>query len=51
MEDKTSLPNLNIAQALIGTSAGVNIVDVGGAGSEPNYSIRGQTSLSASDNH
>src|SRR5690606_36203521 len=33
-----------------GAAAGVNVQGVGRAGSEPNLTIRGQTSLSASDN-
>ena len=48
MDDK-SLANANLFEALSGTAAGVNVQAAGGAGSEPNLSIRGQTSLSASD--
>jgi TonB-linked SusC/RagA family outer membrane protein len=49
MDDKSMMANTNVFQALSGASAGVNVQGVGGAGSEPNMSIRGQTSLSASD--
>jgi TonB-linked SusC/RagA family outer membrane protein len=49
MEEKASLANTNISQALSGTTAGVNVQGSGLAGSEPDMSIRGQTSLSASD--
>ena len=49
MDDKSLLPNTNLFQALSGSAAGVNVQGAGGAGSEPNLSIRGQTSLSASD--
>ncbi len=41
--------NTNLLQALSGASAGVNIQGAGLSGSEPSLSIRGQTSLSASD--
>ena len=41
--------NTNLLQALSGASAGVNIQGTGLSGSEPSLSIRGQTSLSASD--
>jgi TonB-linked SusC/RagA family outer membrane protein len=47
--DKTALSNTNLIQALSGTTAGVNIQAAGLAGSEPSLSIRGKTSLSASD--
>jgi TonB-dependent starch-binding outer membrane protein SusC len=47
--DKTALANTNLIQALSGTTAGVNIQAAGKAGSEPSISIRGRTSLSASD--
>jgi len=47
--DKAAQANTNLMQALSGVSAGVNIQAAGLAGSEPNMSIRGQTSLSASD--
>ena len=49
MEDKSALANTNISQALSGASAGVNVQGSGLAGSEPSLSIRGQTSLSATD--
>lgn len=47
--DKASLTTNNLLQALSGSTAGVNIQTAGLAGSEPNLSIRGTTSLSASD--
>ena len=49
MDDKSSLANTNLFQALSGGAAGVNVQGAGGAGAEPDLSIRGQTSLSASD--
>ena len=49
MADKVSQANVNLSQALSGASAGVNIEGRGGASSEPSLSVRGQTSLSASD--
>jgi TonB-linked SusC/RagA family outer membrane protein len=49
MEEKASLANTNLSQALSGTTAGVNVQASGLAGSEPSLSIRGQTSLSAND--
>ncbi len=49
MEDRPPQANMNVLQALQGTSAGVNVQATGLAGSEPDLSIRGQTSLSASD--
>jgi TonB-linked SusC/RagA family outer membrane protein len=49
MEDKATQANVNLFQALIGASAGVNLEGRGGASSEPSLSIRGKTSLSASD--
>lgn len=49
MDEKLSLANVNILQALSGAAAGVNVQGAGLAGSEPNIAIRGQTSLSASD--
>lgn len=48
MEDKSLQSNLNVLQALSGASAGINVQQAGGAGAEPDFSIRGQTSLSAS---
>ncbi len=49
MDEKATLANLNLSQAMSGTSAGVNVQGSGLAGSDPSLSIRGQTSLSASD--
>lgn len=49
MDEKENQGNVNILQALAGSSAGVNIEGRGGANSEPSFSIRGQTSLSASN--
>lgn len=49
MEEKASLANTNLSQALSGATAGVNVQGSGLAGSEPSLSIRGQTSLSATD--
>lgn len=49
LEEKSSLPNVNLTQMLSGTSAGVNIHQKGLAGGESSLSIRGKTSLSASD--
>lgn len=49
MDEKATLANMNISQALSGATAGVNVQGSGLAGSEPSLSIRGQTSLSASD--
>lgn len=47
--EKANLANVNLLQTLVGTSAGVNLEERGGAAGEPTLSIRGQTSLSASD--
>jgi|SRR5665647_2410627 len=47
--EKIAPANTNLLQALSGASAGVNIQGAGLSGTEPNLSIRGQTSLSASD--
>lgn len=47
--EKAAQSNTNLLQALSGASAGVNIQGTGLSGAEPNLSIRGQTSLSASD--
>ena len=41
--------NMNVLSSLAGASAGINVGQTSGAGAEPNFSIRGQTSLSASD--
>jgi TonB-linked SusC/RagA family outer membrane protein len=49
MDSKSLLANSNLFQALSGSAPGVNVQGTGGAGAEPNLSIRGQTSLSASD--
>ncbi len=49
LDDKATIANLNLTQAMSGTTAGVNVTGAGLAGSDPSLSIRGQTSLSASD--
>lgn len=49
MDEKATLANMNLSQAISGTSAGVNVEGSGLAGSSPDLSIRGQTSLSATD--
>ena len=49
MDSKALLANSNLFQALSGSAPGVNVQGAGGAGGEPSLSIRGQTSLSASD--
>ena len=49
MEDKALQANLNILESLSGASAGINVQQTGAAGGEPDFSIRGKTSLSASD--
>lgn len=49
MAEKANMSNVNLLQALVGASAGVNLEERGGASGEPTLSIRGQTSLSASD--
>ncbi len=49
MDEKATLANMNLSQAMSGTTAGVNVTSAGLAGSDPSLSIRGQTSLSASD--
>ena len=49
MADKASNANINVAQALVGISAGVNLEERGGVESQPTLSVRGKTSLSASD--
>src|SRR5690606_16726662 len=49
MDDKATQANVNLFQALVGASAGVNLEERGGAAGEPTLSVRGQTSLSASD--
>jgi TonB-linked outer membrane protein, SusC/RagA family len=50
LDDKSSLPNMNLSQALSGTMAGVNLQSKGMAGGDADISIRGQTTLSASKN-
>ena len=47
LDDKSSLPNMSLAQALSGTMAGVNLTSQGMAGGGSELSIRGQTTLSA----
>jgi TonB-linked SusC/RagA family outer membrane protein len=49
MDEKATLANLNLSQAMSGTTAGVNVTAAGLAGSDPSLSVRGRTSLSASD--
>ena len=49
LDDKATIANLNLTQAMSGTTAGVNVTGAGLAGGDPSLSIRGQTSLSASD--
>jgi TonB-linked SusC/RagA family outer membrane protein len=49
MDEKATLSNLNLSQAMSGATPGVNVIGEGLAGSDPDLSIRGQTSLSASD--
>ena len=49
MEKKENQANVNLLQTLAGSSAGVNIEGRGGAAGQPSFSIRGQTSLSASN--
>lgn len=49
MDEKATLANLNLSQAMSGTTAGVNVNGTGLAGSDPSLSVRGRTSLSASD--
>ena len=47
LDDKSSLPNMNLSQALSGTMAGINLTSKGMAGGDSDISIRGQTTLSA----
>jgi len=47
LNDKSSLPNMSLAQALSGSMAGVNLTSQGMAGGGSELSIRGQTTLSA----
>jgi TonB-dependent starch-binding outer membrane protein SusC len=49
MDTKTTTANLSVSSALQGVTAGVNVGGTGAAGSTPDISIRGRTSLSASD--
>lgn len=49
LEEKATLANINLTQAMSGATAGVNVQGSGLAGSEPDLDIRGKTSLSASD--
>ncbi len=49
LDDMPPQANFNLMQTIQGQTAGVNIQTTGGAGAEPNLSIRGQTSLSGSD--
>jgi len=49
VDDKALMPNTNLLQSLSGAAGGVNVVQTGFAGGEPTFSIRGKTSLSASD--
>ena len=50
MEDKIVLSNTNIGQAIAGSVPGINVVGAQGlAGTDQDISVRGQTSLSASD--
>lgn len=49
MSDKINEANVNLMQALVGSAAGINMEQRGGASSNPTLSIRGKTSLSGSD--
>jgi TonB-linked SusC/RagA family outer membrane protein len=49
LDEKATIPNVNLAQVLSGASAGVNLTQTGLAGGEAKLSIRGKTSLSAND--
>jgi len=48
-DEKSLQSNINVLQALAGASAGINVGQTGEAGGDPSFSIRGKTSLSASD--
>jgi TonB-dependent SusC/RagA subfamily outer membrane receptor len=48
-EEKSLQSNVNILQTLSGASAGINVQQTGAAGEDPTFSIRGKTSLSATD--
>ena len=51
MEDRETLANVTISQALSGASPGVSIVGTSGrAGADPSINIRGQNSFSGSQN-
>jgi TonB-linked SusC/RagA family outer membrane protein len=50
MDGTSTIPNMNLAQALSGASAGVSITQNANAEGEASISIRGKTSLSANDN-
>jgi len=49
LDEKTTIPNVNLSQALSGASPGLNVTQTGLAGGDASLSIRGQTSLSADD--
>jgi TonB-linked SusC/RagA family outer membrane protein len=49
MDQKSSVANVTLSSALKGVTAGVNVGGEGNAGSTPDLSIRGKTSLSATD--
>ena len=50
MDKRSVMSNINVSQALSGSVAGMNVASTTGlAGSDPDISIRGQTSLSATD--
>ncbi len=48
-EKAATLAVTNFAQAMTGAASGINVANTGLAGSEPDISIRGRTSLSAND--
>ena len=49
MDQGVTTANMTLSSALQGVAAGVNVGGAGTAGSEPDLSIRGKTSLSATD--
>jgi TonB-dependent SusC/RagA subfamily outer membrane receptor len=49
MDDKAAVSNVTVGSALQGVTAGVNVGAAANAGDAPDLSIRGKTSLSASD--
>ena len=49
LDEKATMPNVNLSQALSGASPGLNVTQTGLAGGDASLSIRGQTSLSAGD--